>query len=90
MSNFKPRGKYVLVRASEISDISAGGIYLPQSEQDGDEGDIITGEVIGIGQDVEDLEIGEIALFVKISAFDLDNRMLVVLQDHIFATKRAD
>ncbi|MFW2516831.1 co-chaperone GroES, partial [Aliarcobacter butzleri] len=53
--NFIPLGERVLVKRTEVEDKTASGIYIPDNAKEKPQ----TAKVVGIGNKVEDVKVGD-------------------------------
>lgn len=74
----KPIKKNIVVLVDEKDEKSAGGIILPKDEMPSS-----TGIVMGIGSEVEDVEVGQRVIFQALDGHDIkvDGKEYTVLKD---------
>ena len=79
----KPLGKRVLIKQVEQEEVTKSGIVLPGTAS---KEKPITGEVLAIGKDVEDVKTGDKVIFEKYSGTEVkidDVQYLIMPQDDI-------
>jgi len=65
-----PQGNRVLIRLKELPEKSAGGVLLPKSAVKFER--YLMGEILAVGNEVEELEPGKKVLFSDINAYQVD------------------
>ena len=79
----KPIGERVLVKATEVEEKSAGGIYIPQTAQEKTQTGIV--KAIGDDKDVIKVKVGEKIMFDKYAGtavkIDGDEMLLMRMSD---------
>ena len=77
--NFKPLGERVLVERIEEVSTTASGIIIPDSAKDKPS----QGTVIAIGNDVEEIKVGDTIVFGKYSGNEitLDNKEYIIMDE---------
>ena len=81
----KPLGKRVLIKQVEQEEVTKSGIVLPGTAS---KEKPITGEVIAVGKDVEDVKAGDKVIFEKYSGTEVkdgDNSFLILDIDNVLA-----
>lgn len=75
--NFQPLGKRVLVKRVEETKTTASGIIIPDNAKEKP----LTGEVIAVSKEVEDIKANDKVVFAKYggSEIKLDNEEYLVL-----------
>ena len=66
----KPLGKRVLIKQVEQEEVTKSGIVLPGTAS---KEKPITGEVIAVGKDVEDVKAGDKVIFAKYTGTEVEN-----------------
>lgn len=82
----QPRGSRIVVRPHEAASVSEGGVILPDSAQETP----TTGEIVRIGKDVEDLKVGETAIYSRYSGdeYDVEGTVYRIIRDSdVYATE---
>ena len=77
--NFRPLGERVLVERVEEVSTTASGIIIPDSAKDKPS----QGTVIAIGNDVEEIKVGDTIVFGKYSGNEitLDNKEYIIMEE---------
>ena len=77
--NFKPLGERLLVERVEEVSTTASGIIIPDSAKDKPS----QGTVIAIGNDVEEIKVGDTIVFGKYSGNEitLDNKEYIIMEE---------
>ncbi len=65
--NFKPLGDRLLVKSVEESNTTASGIIIPDNAKEKPN----QAEVVAVGNDVEDVKVGDTVVFGKYSGTEL-------------------
>ena len=81
----KPLGKRVLIKQVEQEEVTKSGIVLPGTAS---KEKPITGEVLAIGKDVEDVKAGDKVIFEKYSGTEVkdgDDSFLILDIDNVLA-----
>lgn len=65
--NFKPLGKRVLVKRTEVENKTASGIYIPDNAKEKPS----TAQVVAIGDKVSDIQLKDKVVFGKYSGSEL-------------------
>ena len=81
----KPLGKRVLIKQVEQEEVTKSGIVLPGTAS---KEKPITGEVIAVGKDVEDVKAGDKVIFEKYSGTEVkvgDDSFLILDIDNVLA-----
>jgi len=81
----KPLGKRVLIKQVEQEEVTKSGIVLPGTVS---KEKPITGEVIAVGKDVEDVKAGDKVIFEKYTGTEVkdgDDSFLILDIDNVLA-----
>lgn len=81
----KPLGKRVLIKQVEQEEVTKSGIVLPGTAS---KEKPITGEVIAVGKDVEDVKAGDKVIFEKYTGTEVkdgDNSFLILDIENVLA-----
>ena len=81
----KPLGKRVLIKQVEQEEVTKSGIVLPGTAS---KEKPITGEVLAVGKDVEDVKAGDKVIFEKYSGTEVkdgDNSFLILDIENVLA-----
>ena len=81
----KPLGKRVLIKQVEQEEVTKSGIVLPGTAS---KEKPITGEVIAVGKDVEDVKAGDKVIFEKYTGTEVkdgDDSFLMLDIDNVLA-----
>ena len=81
----KPLGKRVLIKQVEQEEVTKSGIVLPGTEK---KKKPITGEVLAVGKDVEDVKAGDKVIFEKYTGTEVkdgDDSFLILDIDNVLA-----
>ena len=81
----KPLGKRVLIKQVEQEEVTKSGIVLPGTAS---KEKPITGEVIAVGKDVEDVKAGDKVIFEKYTGtvvIDGDDSFLILDIDNVLS-----
>ena len=81
----KPLGKRVLIKQVEQEEVTKSGIVLPGTAS---KEKPITGEVIAVGKDVEDVKAGDKVMFEKYTGTEVkdgDDSFLILDIDNVLA-----
>jgi len=81
----KPLGKRVLIKQVEQEEVRKSGIVLPGTAS---KEKPITGEVIAVGKDVEDVKAGDKVIFEKYTGTEVkdgDDSFLILDIDNVLA-----
>lgn len=81
----KPLGKRVLIKQVEQEEVTKSGIVLPGTAS---KEKPITGEVIAVGKDVEDVKAGDKVIFEKYTGTEVkdgDDSFLILDIDNMLA-----
>ena len=81
----KPLGKRVLIKQVEQEEVTKSGIVLPGTAS---KEKPITGEVLAVGKEVEDVKSGDKVIFEKYSGTEVkdgDNSFLILDIDNVLA-----
>ncbi|ERK66623.1 chaperonin GroS [Leptotrichia sp. oral taxon 215 str. W9775] len=81
----KPLGKRVLIKQVEQEEVTKSGIVLPGTAS---KEKPITGEVIAVGKDVEDVKAGDKVIFEKYTGTEVkdgDDSFLILDIDNVLA-----
>jgi len=81
----KPLGKRVLIKQVEQEEVTKSGIVLPGTAS---KEKPITGEVLAVGKDVEDVKAGDKVIFEKYSGTEVkdgDDSFLILDIDNVLA-----
>ena len=81
----KPLGKRVLIKQVEQEEVTKSGIVLPGTAS---KEKPITGEVLAIGKDVEDVKAGDKVIFEKYTGTEVkdgDDSFLILDIDNVLA-----
>ena len=81
----KPLGKRVLIKQVEQEEVTKSGIVLPGTAS---KETPITGEVLAVGKEVEDVKAGDKVIFEKYSGTEVkdgDNSFLILDIDNVLA-----
>jgi len=81
----KPLGKRVLIKQVEQEEVTKSGIVLPGTAS---KEKPITGEVLAVGKDVEDVKAGDKVIFEKYTGTEVkdgDNSFLILDIDNVLA-----
>ena len=81
----KPLGKRVLIKQVEQEEVTKSGIVLPGTAS---KENPITGEVIAVGKDVEDVKTGDKVIFEKYTGTEVkdgDDSFLILDIDNVLA-----
>ena len=81
----KPLGKRVLIKQVEQEEVTKSGIVLPGTAS---KEKPITGEVLAVGKEVEDVKVGDKVIFEKYSGTevkDRDDSFLILDIDNVLA-----
>ena len=81
----KPLGKRVLIKQVEQEEVTKSGIVLPGTAS---KEKPITGEVLAVGKEVEDVKVGDKVIFEKYSGTEVkdgDNSFLILDIDNVLA-----
>ena len=81
----KPLGKRVLIKQVEQEEVTKSGIVLPGTAS---KEKPITGEVLAVGKEVEDVKAGDKVIFEKYSGTEVkdgDNSFLILDIDSVLA-----
>ena len=79
----KPLGKRVLIKQVEQEEVTKSGIVLPVTAY---KEKPITGEVLAVGKDVEDVKAGDKVIFEKYSGTEVkdgDDTYLILDMDNV-------
>jgi chaperonin 10 Kd subunit len=79
----KPLGKRVLIKQVEQEEVTKSGIVLPGTAS---KEKPITGEVLAVGKDVEDVKAGDKVIFEKYSGTEVkdgDDTYLILDMDNV-------
>ena len=83
--HIKPLGKRVLIKQVEQEEVTKSGIVLPGTAS---KEKPITGEVIAVGKDVEDVKAGDKVIFEKYTGTEVkdgDDSFLILDIDNVLA-----
>ena len=83
----KPLGKRVLIKQVEQEEVTKSGIVLPGTAS---KEKPITGEVLAVGKEVEDVKAGDKVIFEKYSGTEVkdgDDSFLILDIDNVLAIK---
>ena len=81
----KPLGKRVLIKQVEQEEVTKSGIVLPGTAS---KEKPITGEVLAVGKEVEDVKAGDKVIFEKYSGTEVkdgDDSFLILDKDNVLA-----
>ena len=81
----KPLGKRVLIKQVEQEEVTKSGIVLPGTAS---KEKPITGEVLAVGKEVEDVNVGDNVIFEKYSGTEVkdgDDSFLILDIDNVLA-----
>ena len=81
----KPLGKRVLIKQVEQEEVTKSGIVLPGTAS---KEKPITGEVLAVGKDVEDVKAGDKVIFEKYTGTEVkdgDNSFLILGIENVLA-----
>ena len=81
----KPLGKRVLIKQVEQEEVTKSGIVLPGTAS---KEKPITGEVLAVGKEIEDVKAGDKVIFEKYSGTEVkdgDNSFLILDIDNVLA-----
>ena len=81
----KPLGKRILIKQTEQEEVTKSGIVLPGTAS---KEKPITGEVIAVGKDVEDVKAGDKVIFEKYTGTEVkdgDDSFLILDIDNVLA-----
>ena len=81
----KPLGKRVLIKQVEQEEVTKSGIVLPGTAS---KEKLITGEVLAVGKEVEDVKAGDKVIFEKYSGTEVkdgDDSFLILDIDNVLA-----
>lgn len=81
----KPLGKRVLIKQVEQEEVTKSGIVLPGTAS---KEKPITGEVLAVGKDVEDVKAGDKVMFEKYTGTEVkdgDDSFLILDIDNVLA-----
>ena len=81
----KPLGKRVLIKQVEKEEVTKSGIVLPGTAS---KAKLITGEVIAVGKDVEEVKAGAKVIFEKYTGTEVkdgDDSFLILDIDNVLA-----
>jgi chaperonin 10 Kd subunit len=81
----KPLGKRVLIKQVEQEEVTKSGIVLPGTAS---KEKPITGEVLAVGKDVEDVKAGDKVIFEKYTGTEVkdgDNSFLILDIENVLA-----
>ena len=81
----KPLGKRVLIKQVEQEEVTKSGIVLPGTVS---KEKPITGEVLAVGKEVEDVKVGDKVIFEKYSGTEVkdgDDSFLILDIDNVLA-----
>jgi chaperonin 10 Kd subunit len=81
----KPLGKRVLIKQVEQEEVTKSGIVLPGTAS---KEKPITGEVLAVGKDVEDVKAGDKVIFEKYTGTEVkdgDDSFLILDIDNVLA-----
>ena len=81
----KPLGKRVLIKQVEQEEVTKSGIVLPGTAS---KEKSITGEVLAVGKDVEDVKAGDKVIFEKYTGTEVkdgDDSFLILDIDNVLA-----
>ena len=81
----KPLGKRVLIKQVEQEEVTKSGIVLPGTAS---KEKPITGEVLAVGKEVEDVKAGDKVIFEKYSGTEVkdgDDSVLILDIDNVLA-----
>ena len=81
----KPLGKRVLIKQVEQDEVTKSGIVLPGTAS---KEKPITGEVLAVGKDVEDVKAGDKVIFEKYTGTEVkdgDNSFLILDIENVLA-----
>lgn len=81
----KPLGKRVLIKQVEQEEVTKSGIVLPGTAS---KEKPITGEVLAVGKDVEDVKTGDKVIFEKYTGTEVkdgDNSFLILDIENVLA-----
>ena len=81
----KPLGKRVLIKQVEQEEVTKSGIVLPGTAS---KEKPITGEVLAVGKEVEDVKVGDKVIFEKYSGTEVkdgDDSFLILDIDNVLA-----
>ena len=81
----KPLGERVLIKQTEQEEVTKSGIVLPGTAS---KEKPITGEVIAVGKDVEDVKAGDKVIFEKYTGTEVkdgDDSFLILDIDNVLA-----
>ena len=81
----RPLGKRVLIKQVEQEEVTKSGIVLPGTAS---KEKPITGEVLAVGKEVEDVKAGDKVIFEKYSGTEVkdgDNSFLILDIDNVLA-----
>ena len=81
----KPLGERVLIKQTEQEEVTKSGIVLPGTAS---KEKPITGEVLAVGKEVEDVKVGDKVIFEKYSGTEVkdgDDSFLILDIDNVLA-----
>ena len=81
----KPLGKRILIKQTEQEEVTKSGIVLPGTAS---KEKPITGEVLAVGKEVEDVKAGDKVIFEKYSGTEVkdgDDSFLILDIDNVLA-----
>ena len=81
----KPLGKRVLIKQVEQEEVTKSGIVLPGTAS---KEKPITGEVLAVGKEVEDVKVGDKVIYEKYSGTEVkdgDDSFLILDIDNVLA-----
>jgi chaperonin GroES len=89
LKKFKPVGEHMVLKPKTSAEMSAGGIYIPESARGG----LTQGTVIKKGDGVNDYDIGDEIIFQQHSEtrIEMDGEMVIILhQNNVILVAKAD
>jgi len=91
-TEFQPRNEYILIKPAKLEEkTTTAGIIIPLQEKTGPMGRKTFGEVLAVGEAIEDLEVGAFVVFPNTDGLDLeflDGVFVLLRYESIIGTKK--
>lgn len=75
--NIKPLGENVIIKQEKVEEKSKTGIILSSNKEE----ETLTGEVVAVGKNVEDIKVGEKVVYAPYSGKEIGGMLIIGVHD---------
>ena len=80
--HYRPLGKRVLIRTTEVTERTPNGLYVPKTAT---EGKPLTAKIIAIGEEVTNVKVNDVVLCAPQQGIKVDENLVLLSAEYLFS-----